>query len=287
MNELLDPVETSNTQISKCNHILQADLVEKNLIDSEKNSSGSSSSCLEVFLHKLIQVKQSNESVKAQENDLNNQREKCYQLVTGERTKSAQHVLSLLDDCLNEPLNRLYNNESKCRNLKEDFVSRELRLDDNHHSECLKVYLRKLISFKQSQTEQQTKETELIKTRLDCEREIQNEKFSIKRMISSLDSCLDEPVNKLDQFDSKCSNLNDTVANILTSMSKNQSQNCVQSYVVHVANTNLGGRFLIWKRKTDTLGWLKISDQPTKSYANLVKNYQNVYLLFLDKFKGF
>ena len=80
-------------------------------------------------------------------------------------------------------------------------------------------------------------------------------------------------------------NINETVVNALNSVDNKLYSSCLQSYIVNIGETNFGGHYVIWKQKSDTLGWIKISSHPTKSYANLVKNFQNVYLLFLERFK--
>ena len=282
LSEILNRHKIPNEEDeSKCKQIVP-NLIESNLISSDKKYS----LCLEVYSTKLIEFKQ-NIANKSLENDLLNKKEECFRLITDKRTKSAQYVFNLLDDCLNEPLAKLETNESKCKSINEIFLNDTLPENDQIYYKCLKNYLDKLIDFKMNQSEMLSKEKELFKVRLECEKQMKSEKSSIKKLINSLNECLDEPNDKLDHIDSKCYNINDTVIKMLNDMDKKEMQTCFQSYVVHVGNTNYGGHFLIWKRKTDTLGWLKISDQPTKSYANLVKNYQNVYLLFLDKFKGF
>lgn len=191
-----------------------------------------------------------------------------------------------MNDCFEEPLNRYQTKDSKCKNIKHDLIIKQLNDKEKQHSKCLQSYLDKLIIFKQSPTLDLLKEKETIQQKEECVKEIKAEQSTIVKFLrNALNECLEEPLSQMNDNDSKCKNINETVVNALNSVDNKLYSSCLQSYIVNIGETNFGGHYVIWKQKSDTLGWIKISSYPTKSYANLVKNFQNVYLLFLERFK--
>ena len=62
------------------------------------------------------------------------------------------------------------------------------------------------------------------------------------------------------------------------------SQFKIVSAIVYIRGnkSNNYGHYVIWVRKLNNNGWLRISDSVSRYFNNLIKNLKNVYLLFLE-----
>ena len=55
------------------------------------------------------------------------------------------------------------------------------------------------------------------------------------------------------------------------------------SAIAHKGASNSSGHYVIWTRKPQGSGWLRISDNESRAYPNLINNLSDIYLLFLEK----
>ena len=56
----------------------------------------------------------------------------------------------------------------------------------------------------------------------------------------------------------------------------------IVSAIVYQGN-NQFDHCVIWIRKFNNDGWLRVSDASARSYNNLIRNLKNVYVLFLER----